>query len=179
MIFFPILTFSLPDSIDIDYKTKFSMEYNLDQTFNQHEDPNNYKDARTTIEYDIDFNIKRDWVTSVEYDVKIRYDTCGDLNRYDFDFGYLMTNTSRDIDTLYYSYDDWPIEEKHPTFYSGTNPNTYELFLLDELMLLRGESGIIEKSLKLEGIEEIKISNNEYKVYDFKINITIDDGYYR
>ncbi|TFF90090.1 MAG: hypothetical protein EU548_04760 [Promethearchaeota archaeon] len=79
---------------------------------------------------------------------------------------------SRNIYLVIQSYQNWDIKNKHSNFYSGSNPEELDLFILDEWMLLRGVYGIKQKTLKLNGTEEIVINEKTYDCYEFIINET-------
>ncbi|MHA1149263.1 MAG: hypothetical protein ACTSR8_13575 [Promethearchaeota archaeon] len=156
------------------------MVYNLDQTFNTYLAPNNYEEARTKIYYDISFEYSGDWRTSCIYKAKFYRDNCEDLFREEYDFEYIFSNSSREIYLVINSYfSESLIEEKHPIFYSTTNPGAFEPFLLDEMMLIRGSNGFIEKTMTYNGTKTIHIDNIDYLTFEFIIDKTLTENYIR
>ena len=150
------------------------MKYYLTQLFSTDLDPEDVDFAQTRIYYDISFQQNGDWKIESLYRANFRDDTCGDLRSYDWEFDYIFENSSRNIYLMIKSHDDWDFSNKHPIFYSGTNPEQLDLFLLDEWMLIRGVNGIIEKTLELNGTKEIEIDENGYNCFEYVINETLN-----
>ncbi|MHA1291782.1 MAG: hypothetical protein ACTSQJ_03830 [Promethearchaeota archaeon] len=148
------------------------MKYILDQTFN-YVDNSTYKHARTTIKIDISFLENGDWKNDVLYKVNLYEGTCDNEVDEKFNFKYVFSNDTRKINKVIESYADWDIKNKYPSFYCGKKPENEEIFLIDEIMLLRKSYGIIQRSF--EKIEQIKITltGNSYDTFEFWKNFTV------
>ncbi len=153
------------------------MEYTLDQTFNYYGEPSTFKEARTTIYCNISYD-DDDWEASLLYKAKIREGTCEDLYRYDAEFQFVFSNSTREINKIIREHEEWDLKEKHPSFYSGTNFGKTELFLIDEMMLLQGEVGIIQKAFNFMGNTSVELSGKKYATFKYRLNTIIPLTFY-
>ncbi|MHA1273381.1 MAG: hypothetical protein ACTSQP_13130 [Promethearchaeota archaeon] len=96
-----------------------------------------------------------------------------------FTFDYIFFNITRTIYKVIYSHENWDIMNKHPNFYITRDPDSTESILLDEIMIIRGSAGIIERSLHFNGTKNLLLDGNEFNTFEFTINETINDNYYR
>ncbi len=163
----------LPDEIYIDFEQSIYMKYTLDQTFNDIDYPTYYRNARTTIYYNVTFDNNYRWMVESNFQISVRLTTCGDeLLVYPAIFEYIFTNTTKQIQVVIESHLNWPLLNKHPSYYSGINPDNKEAFLLDEMMLLRGGDGMIEYYFDKIGTGNITIDQKTYDTNLFELNTT-------
>lgn len=165
---------ALPKQIIINPEQTITFQYSLDQTFNYYAEPNNYKEAQTTIYTNLTY-IKDDelWNTESFYRAKFRAGTCQDIERFDARFKYKFSNTTRVINPVISAHDDWDIRLKHPGFFCGLNPTDNEEFLIDEMMLLQGKFGIMEKIFTRQGDTNMSLAGNYYNTFKFHLKTSI------
>lgn len=170
------MTTALPKNLTVDYTQSFTMKYTLDQTYNEYQNPNNYFDSRTNFYYNITFDTGYNWIATVFYNAKFRRG-CGEDNRkyLNADFKYRFSNVTREIDLVYYSYSNWPLLNKHPSYYIGRNPADKEYVLIDELRLLLGGDGMTQQLFDNISIESISISGNTYETRKYSFIATLGD----
>ena len=120
------------------------------------------------------------WNATLLYRAKIREGSCQDEPYiYDAPFKYDFSNETRKITEVKEAHEDWDMMGLHPAFFSGTNPNIEEKFFVPEMMLLLGESGIMERSFELKSNEsEITLSESQYKAFKFQVNTSMSLSYY-
>jgi len=110
------------------------------------------------------------WHTEILYKAKLRSGTCDDIIYFDAPFEYVFSNSTRNIETVIDTHENWDINDKHPAFYSGTDPSDKEVFLIDELMLILGKNGIHERSFDYIKETAISLSNKEYNTRLFQLS---------
>lgn len=168
---------ALPDNITTDYQQPISMTYILDQTFDYYGDPTNYKEAISIILYDTEFESNGDWKTSALYKNEFREKSCEDLVQYTAIFKYIMSNLTRQIDDVIEAHLNWPINNKHISYYCGKNPDNNEYFLIDELMIIRGKDWIRDEIFSYNGTKTITTSGKSYETNVFLLNKTLSPDY--
>lgn len=161
----------LPEKIIIKQNdTLISFTYHVDQTYQQSGAPNEIKEARTTIHGNFTHNNdEAAWNTKLFYIIKLRTGGCYEIDRFDASFEYTFSNTTRSITKVTKSHDNWDINNKHPGFFSGLEPGQKETFLIDEMMFILGEYGIVERSFSYIGNETIWLGDYDYEAYLYQV----------
>ena len=153
------------------------MEYTIEQTYNDNYAPSNYLKAETTVYKNITFDPTYRWRIKSTYQVDVWLSTCVSKYVYSAAFDYIFPNETRQIQVIIESHGDWPLLNKHPSFYSGINPDNEEYFLLDEMMLLRGGNGMVEGIFDKIETGNITIDATTYDTDIFELNTTFSIYY--
>jgi hypothetical protein len=153
------------------------MEYVIIQTYNERDAESTYKSAQINIYNNITFDSEIQWTTRSIFNGKIWLSTCAGIENVVFEFEYIFPNNTRKIDTVIKKHGNWNIENKHASFYSGTNPDPKETFFLDEMMLLRGGDGMIDSLFDKIGTDNITIFGKTYDTVKFQLNASFSIVY--
>ena len=147
------------------------MEYSLNQTYNDNDAPTTYLKGETIIYNNVTFDSNYRWRVKSTYLIDIWRRACtSHYPPYAAVFEYIFPNVTRQIQIVLQSHGGWPLIDKHPSIYSGVNPDNKEYFFLDEMMLLIGEDGMLDEIFDKIGTGDITLDGKVYDTNIFELN---------
>lgn len=142
------------------------MEYSL---YQKYESTGQDKTFLSILEYDIFFENNGDWNTQLKFKAQYYEGGCGDSYSPTYNFGYIMSNNSREIYEIYELPEQFEgLDYKHPSYFCGENASNDQRFLLNEFMLLY--DGFYDPVFSYNRTKTVNLNEGTYEAIEFNLN---------